>query len=62
MESECPPVAEQQEYSKRQCVLQELINIFPVYDMADEVGRVALQTLLYDSLTGFIFYLEQLIS
>ncbi|XP_077295616.1 chromosome associated protein G [Arctopsyche grandis] len=58
LESDCSSIAEQQEYSKRQCVLQELINIFPVYDMADEVGRVALQTLLYDSLTGDVGALD----
>lgn len=50
-----PPASDQKEYNKRQCVLEELINIFPVYDMADEAGRSGLQNLLYDSLTGIVF-------
>lgn len=54
IESPPPSVSEQRECNKRQCILEELINIFPVYDMADEVGRISLQNLLYDSLTGII--------
>lgn len=53
VESPCPDALEQPvEFSRRQYVLQELFNVFPVYDMADEVGRNALQALLYDTLTG----------
>lgn len=50
--SPCPSIADAKEYSTRQHILQELMNIFPVYDLADVVGRKALQTLAYDSLIG----------